>query len=132
MQIHISRVPEFEVTDVKEIARKIVHFQPTIDQHFPAQDRVNNDFCRSNAGDQQEIQNAQNLNQLIEIMSPSRRFAWNLQALKQHGTIEYRQAPGQMTPRGANSWVRFAISFIHAVSMGYFNISNNQRQPQRG
>ena len=78
LYIHISRVPEFEVVKVKEIARKILHFQPTIDQHFPAQGRVNNDFCQSNAGDLQELQELQdapNLNQLIEIISPSCLFA---------------------------------------------------------
>jgi len=120
LHIHISWDMEHKITELRAISEMILRFQPTIDQNFPDQLRVNNPFCRSNNCHLTELRQAQGLNQLIDAMSPARFYAWNFQTLKNHGTIEYRQPPGQVTSKGTKEWVRFVISFIHASLKGGF------------
>jgi len=115
LHIHISWGDmEHKFIEAKRMAEIILQFQPTIDQNFPDQRRVNNQFCRSNNCHLTELQRAKGLNQLIVTMSPARSYAWNFQMLKNHGTIENRQPPGQVTSKGTKEWVRFVISFTHA------------------
>jgi len=64
------------------------------------------------------VQQAQGLNQLIDAMSPVCLYAWNLQTLGKHWTIEYRQPPRLVTSKGTKEWVRFVTSYTHASLTG--------------
>ena len=61
LHIHISCRSGFNLGMVKNIAKAILHLQPTIDQNFPDQNRVNNSFCQSNSCGLEELKGAKGL-----------------------------------------------------------------------
>lgn len=125
LHVHFSGWGEHDLGKLRNLSRRWCNFEDTFDLMQPESRRAsNNTFCRSNArqfgydpltrGETMwaRTEAATTINDLIDIMSPSRYVKLNLQSLQRHGTVEFRHHSGTVDGNKIVQWTRFLSAFI--------------------
>lgn len=130
--VHVSGLQSVEARMVRNVARRFVNFEDTLDLLQPVERRANNAaYARSNArlfgatpveatqrlwaichdhGGQANLNVSRD--SLISLFSPnSRYFKVNLHSLHRHGTVEFRHHSGAVTTPDVLHWVEFLNAF---------------------
>ncbi|KAI1477317.1 hypothetical protein F4774DRAFT_389638 [Daldinia eschscholtzii] len=52
--------------------------------------------------------------EIVDFISPSKYFAWNLRPLKEAkpGSVEFRRSTGVDTAKKAKHWIAFTMAFV--------------------
>ena len=128
--IHISLIPNYNLTDLKQIASAIIHFEEAFEALMPDH-RRGNSFATSNwLGSPHLERQGRNRTQSIEAIAgahdelelfrliqglDSNDFCWNfLSIFGEKGTIEFRQPPASLTLDETLTWAELAMNFIQA------------------
>jgi hypothetical protein len=134
--------PFYTTLEIKRIAQAIIHFEPAFEALVPPI-RRENFFAKSNwldsptlaredktrsqlINDIEEASDAKAITKLIQ--KTDRHYAWNLWALSDKKTIEFRKPPASTTPEEVLSWAELAMSFIQA-SVKYKSTELLERVP---
>lgn len=132
--VHISfNNGEYSLAQLRNIAKAIVFWEPATARCAPLSRRdAATSFCKSNikapliadilrqhgplAGLSRVYERIEELprDEVIEFISPSKHFAWNMIPAKDGhpGSIKFRRPPGVINAKKAKHWIAFTMSFI--------------------
>jgi len=114
LHVHVDAAG-LSVSDVKTIIRRYAFHEEAIDAVMPPSRRNNaSAYCRSvkdSVASAVVRSTASNLSTLA-MAQMGRYFKVNLQALRVHGTIEFRQHSGTTDATKIENWVRFLLAFV--------------------
>ena len=132
--VHISIESGFDsrrisLQNLRKIAQCVIHFEAAIEACAPEERRGNRN-AKSNWIDNKNFANEKltrhrvidiiekcaGEDELIELMCPGdRNFAWNFQALRKHGTIEFRKGPASLEGDQAIAWAQLVLQFVQSA-----------------
>lgn len=132
--IHISMECRTEsrrtrLQNLRKIAQCVIHFEAAIEACAPEERRGNRN-AKSNWIDNSNFVNEELTRrrvidmigkcagevELIELMCPGdRNFAWNFQALRKHGTIEFRKGAASLEGDQAIAWAQLVLQFVQCA-----------------
>lgn len=129
LHIHLSNFGENDVDVLRRIARRWMNFEDTLDLMQPESRRGStNNYCRSNlrlfAGGWsnpvadvyqnmwQRTGAVTSVNEMVDVVSPSRYLKLNLQSLQRHGTVEIRHHSASVSGTKICHWIRFLSAFF--------------------
>lgn len=116
---------------IKRIAQCIIHFEPAFEA-LTSRERRGNIYSSSNWIDNkwfahpdmtrakviEAIGNCGSTAEVIELMSPKpqdRFWAWNFQAMKKFGTIEFRKGSASLNGDQAVAWAELVLLFVQSA-----------------
>lgn len=128
VHIHVSNVGEGSLDSLRNITRRALAFEDTLDLLLPESRRGNNNtFCRSNImgngawgwGDFdarcvtmfESLASAGSVSRIVDMVSPSRYFKYNVQSLSRHGTLEWRHHGASLNGEKIARWAEFIGRF---------------------
>lgn len=133
LHVHIAGFGNLEFYAVRNVVRRYINFEDTLDAMQPADRRDDNayytrsnigPFVRAANGDRaaalsslwDSVQRAKTRNDLITLFCGRERY-WkvNLQSLHRHGTIEVRHHAGTIDAAAIVNWVRFLAEFTRVA-----------------
>jgi hypothetical protein len=119
--VHVSGFDGLEFHAQRNIARRFVNFEDTLDLLQPASRRKsNNRFIKSNAALfadlpalWEKVQAITTTRGIVDTFNPNadRYYKLNLTSLTRHGTIELRHHSGTIDAEKIVNWVRFVSHF---------------------
>jgi Putative amidoligase enzyme len=132
--VHISIENGFEsrrtsLQNLKKIAQCAIHFEAALEACVP-EERQGNRNAKSNWIDNRNfaeekltrrraidmIEKCKGEEELIDLMCPDdRNFAWNFQALRKHGTVEFRKGAASLEGDQAIAWAQLVLQFVQAA-----------------
>ncbi|RPA96613.1 hypothetical protein L873DRAFT_1810957 [Choiromyces venosus 120613-1] len=127
LHVHVGRGCGWELADAKAIASAVIIFESTLDHYHPPHRRPYVNWCiqsnrysngfksLSKSAIIKELYEAENLDELIKLISPTKFFKYNFNSLKKYGTIEFRQADAAISMDQAVEWINRVISFVTAA-----------------
>lgn len=95
--------------DIGVIVQRYARFERTIDTWMP-RSRINNSFCKPLTPILSRV--LAYSDKLTMAYNFDRNYKINLCALRRHGTIEFRQHAGTLSPKKASEWIKFCAEFI--------------------
>lgn len=116
---------------MKKIAQCIIHFEPAFEALVPPE-RRGNMWAASNWIDNrlfvgptftrrkviEDIDNCASTEEVVHLMSPppqGKLWAWNFQAMKKFGTIEFRKGSASLNSTDAIAWAELVLYFVQAA-----------------
>jgi hypothetical protein len=132
LHVHMGGFGSLEFQAVRNVVRRYINFEDTLDAMQPAHRRGDNSYyTRSNVGHfsrqfasraqaleavWDKVQRASNRGDLIRLFcGDSRYWKVNLHSLHVHGTIEVRHAAGSIDGAEIVNWVRFLAAFTEVA-----------------
>jgi Putative amidoligase enzyme len=128
--IHISLVPNFDLTELKRIACAIIQFEPAFEALMPSHRRGNAYATsnwlsspylkrrgRSRAQSIDDIEKAFDVVEVFRLIQGyhSSNFCWNFRSLfESKQTMEFRQPPASSSLAEVLSWAELTMNFIQA------------------
>lgn len=118
--VHVD-ARDLKIDDIKNIVRRYMRFEDEIDAFMAPSRRGDlNTFCKSNKELMNEyryirdsFESAQTTVQLACALR-TRYLKVNLESLRRHGTIEFRQHCGTVNRNRIVNWTRFILEFVAA------------------
>lgn len=130
LHVHLAGFERFEFHAVRNVARRYVNFEDTLDRLQPSARRGSaNQYCKSNGAifgadpiEQTQrawkaIERCHSRRDLIRLFNPrdDRYRKLNLTSLTRHGTVEFRHHAGTIDFNEIFHWVRFLHYFTNTA-----------------
>ncbi|KAL7276218.1 hypothetical protein RUND412_000803 [Rhizina undulata] len=127
LHVHIGCGSGWDLEDLKKISKAIVIFEEGFDSYHPPWRQPNHNWCiesnrfnpnlkgKSKAEAMRMIDGAKSNEDLYVVISPHKFHKYNVTAMVDHGTVEFRQAPGNLDSNKAVEWIDIVVKFVQAA-----------------
>ncbi|KAH8154067.1 uncharacterized protein LAJ45_01834 [Morchella importuna] len=124
LHVHVGYGEGWGLDHLKKIAKAIVIFESSMDKYHPAHRQAGKNWCLSSNrhGDNlssytkleaiELLENALTQRELLDLIGPHKFFKYNLNAVKTHGTVEFRQGDAAVTGEMAVDWIDRVVGFV--------------------
>jgi len=124
VHVHIG-TSQFSYNQLVKICQQFIKYEETFDLLVaPSRRGDANRYALSNRNSSalrhlsnfdanQEVRRCRNMDELINVVSPTRYFKLNLHAFRRHGTLEFRQHSATTNYMKVGYWIRLLVAFVN-------------------
>ena len=118
--IHVHHdASDFTLKTFKNLYGMYARYEDCIDELVVKSRRgSDNRYCQSPRTNLEQLQNAKSVDEIIDMVYPSRYIKLNCQSFRRHGTIEFRQHGGSTEYQKIMSWIVFTQMMVERAVNG--------------